>query len=177
MATKPCPEARCGAHMEATRDDRLFLTWEGEYQHLDAYQPVWACRNCRLILPRRINKRGTEATPSQLASVERFKTLFLRAHALGPEYEIKEFKTEPGAIRGTLDVTIETGRMNDANTMASIFCRTRAVVTIGRKGGWTHWFVGEEGKLIKTHNEHEILWQEVRQKEMNKAGSSSTPTE
>lgn len=66
-------------------------------------------------------------------------------NAVGHEY--KEFRIAPLGTSGIVVVYLHTGMKGDEGTAASIFCRYRRQIFVGKRGGITAY--GKHGKKLK----------------------------
>lgn len=134
MATiKRQVECPCGG-------DYYEKTWDWS----DDDKPVWHCANCGRQTKRIKKSRGKTMTPSQYDSVRQVvRSGFEKTVGIG-EYEIKTMTAKREEHSGNIILTIEMGGKGDEGTMASIFCRYRMHVWIGRAGGLTVYVDGEK---------------------------------
>ena len=65
----------------------------------------------------------------------------------GEEYEIKRFDIEELNDK-FVEVVVETGMKNDSGTYAAIFCRDRAQLFVGKRGGVTYICANKRGKIV-----------------------------
>lgn len=64
--------------------------------------------------------------------------------------EIKEKSVEELGVGGIVSMVIEVGDKNDEGTLAAVFCRQRAHIFIGPKGGcYTHTRSRRDGSYIR----------------------------
>ncbi len=76
-------------------------------------------------------------TPTQQKLINHFeKNLVSEIYSekFAHNYEIKEFEVKKN-YGGTQMVVMEVGRIGDEGTAASIFCRDRKIIFIGKRGG------------------------------------------
>lgn len=90
-------------------------------------------------------ERGYTMTRAQETAVKRIRHL-TDGLLFGDNFEIKEWEVED--CGSFVAVTVETGLKNDKGTMASILCRDRAHLFIGKRGGITY-PVYRNGKQIQ----------------------------
>ena len=77
----------------------------------------------------------TDGQAKALCRVLKMAETFDFSHGKG-EYEIKEYEVKD--CEYFLSVVIETGMVGDEGTMASILCRNRVHLFIGKRGGITY---------------------------------------
>lgn len=133
--TKRQVECPCGG-------DYYEKSWD--YDATGKATTVWTCANCLRSTARVVKKRGTKMTPSQYDSVRQVvRSGFEKTAGIG-DYEIKKMESKREDRTGAIVLTIVMGGKGDEGTMASIFCRYRMRVYIGRAGGLTIYVDGEK---------------------------------
>lgn len=99
---------------------------------------IWRCENCGTRTPKQMQKphvRKPGFTPAQEKSIALIKERLLEKHYgdSSPMYEMKEFDVKDEGWFAS--VVAETGMKGDEGTAASILCRRRVHVAVGRCGG------------------------------------------
>lgn len=76
------------------------------------------------------------ATKLQEKAIARIKKLAENMMGHPDKYEIKQFDIDENEY--FVSVVVEVGRKNDEGTLAEVFCRDRAHLFIGKRGGITY---------------------------------------
>ena len=84
-------------------------------------------------------------TKSQERAIARIERL-VQKELYNDEYEIKEWDVHENEY--FVSLVVETGRKNDEGTLASIICRDRAHLFIGKRGGITYPVTTKKGKQV-----------------------------
>ena len=95
-------------------------------------------------------------TKAQEKAVERLRGMIDKDLFFGKGYEVKKFKVwKPFDDRDIVEVELETGKVGDEGTWAEIYCRERARLFVGVRGGVT--YVTKKG-VVKTMGKFESLY-------------------
>lgn len=88
-------------------------------------------------------------TKSQENAIERIKRLAARDLMFGDKskYEFKEFKTDENEY--FVSVVLEVGKKGDEGTLAEVFCRDRAQLFVGKRGGITYPVTNKKGDVVR----------------------------
>lgn len=97
-----------------------------------------------------IRKGNTTMTKSQERVIERIRTEVLKTFDFSNgkgEYEYKQFEVHD--CKYFIAVVAEVGRINDEGTLASMLCRNRVHLFIGKRGAITYPVNTKDGKVIR----------------------------
>lgn len=85
-------------------------------------------------------------TKLQEKAIERIKKL-VKSDMYSDDMEIK--KWEVNELDSFVSLVVEYGHIGDEGTLASIICRTRAHLFIGKRGGITYPITNKKGQFVR----------------------------